>query len=176
MRRLVFLDVDGVLNGPRNYAAWHKANSALDPYDNAAWQKNEHILFDRECVARLNCITEATGAEIVISSSWRKHYWNRWPEFLELLRFVGVTGAIIGRTPEIPRWADYAEDRWERGDEIQDWLMENVAEAQVAILDDDSDMTVVLEHFVHTNGLGLQDQDTVKAIDLLLKGTPWRKP
>ncbi len=54
--KVIFLDIDGVLKE--------------EDYD---------AEFKDECFARLKRIVDATGAEIILSSSWRIHYW----EFVE---------------------------------------------------------------------------------------------
>ena len=64
-RRILFLDIDGVLNG-KDWAVENigRGNEGWSPY-----------VFDPRTVRQLNRILEITGAEIVISSSWR-HAWT----------------------------------------------------------------------------------------------------
>lgn len=88
--KVIFLDFDGVL------VTVHDRYTAGSPF----------------CVFNLNRIIEATGAKIVVSSSWRILF-----EMEELTRFLkewGVQGEVIGKTP--------VNHDGERGDEIQAWL------------------------------------------------------
>jgi hypothetical protein len=74
MARLLFLDIDGVLN---HYGSAGK--------------------IDRACVARLNHIVERTGAVVVISSTWRV---THSPEQMQrLLTGHGFSGEVVGDTP-----------------------------------------------------------------------------
>ena len=57
MRKIIFLDIDGVLS-PR----WWNSDKQSDNYG---------CLFDAKAVANLAKIVEETDAEIVISSSWK---------------------------------------------------------------------------------------------------------
>jgi len=108
--KLIFLDVDGVLN---------TRPGSLD---------SDKIQLLRE-------IVEKTGAEVVLSTSWREV--PRMKErLLKVLRFYGITP--IGSTPEI----EYELQAWgwatkaPRRDEIQSFLRGWVPCTYV-ILDDD---------------------------------------
>ena len=58
--KIIFLDIDGVL-------CTAKSVGLLKTNIDGRLAKQ----FDPDCVVRLNHITDATGAQIVISSSWR---------------------------------------------------------------------------------------------------------
>ena len=99
---IIFLDVDGVLNG-HNFDPEAQSNT-----------------INRSCVRQLNRIIKATDCSFVISSAWR--YMIHGGEmtlrgFEYLLRTHGVAGAkIIGVT---------AKDRFigeSRGVQIREWL------------------------------------------------------
>ena len=62
MNKYLFLDIDGVLN----HDEWFESENYKKHQEN--WKKS---MFDPECVARVNKILEATGAKLVVSSSWR---------------------------------------------------------------------------------------------------------
>jgi hypothetical protein len=115
MKRYIFLDIDGVLNTGRN--------DFLDP------ERNGHP-FDSEAVSNLGRIVRQTGAEIVISSSWRhmgfeklREMWQRW----------GLPGDISGVTPGV-----WGEDKTfpSRGDEIKAWLDTRPGPVSYVVLDD----------------------------------------
>jgi len=152
--KLIFLDFDGVMNNRQ----W-----ALD-----AWDKhNNPYLFDPKNVAALNRIIEQTGADIVISSSWR-HGWDL-PKLREHLEEQGVKGKVLGATP-----TDMSGDVWVRGNEIDQWLKEHTdGKAMFVILDDDNDMEPHMDRHIHTSmKTGLTDEDAGKAIKML-KGVTW---
>ena len=74
-----------------------------------------------ECVAELNRIVESTGADIVVSSTWRQD-----PDYIQVLRAAGVNGRILGKTVHGIRGIDgnFLVGTC-RGDEIQEWLTAN---------------------------------------------------
>lgn len=61
MNKVIFLDIDGVLNTKWWYTQMNR-NTPKDKYGYA---------FDPKAVANLRRIVEETGADIVISSSWK---------------------------------------------------------------------------------------------------------
>ncbi len=132
--KIVFLDIDGVLNSHKflygkNFGCKPRTEQWLD-------------MLDPEAVAHLNAITEATGAQIVISSSWRIAFWQNFDELCEILRKSGIKADIRARTPS-------GGDS--RGEEIRCWLI-NQLEFPLTwvILDDDSDMGDLVKYHVKT--------------------------
>ena len=77
MGKIIFLDIDGVLNSESYFK--NKIAGVIDP----------------ECVRRLNRIIKETDADIVISSSWKLSPSSVYAEFND----VGIEGNIIGMTP-----------------------------------------------------------------------------
>jgi len=126
--KVIFLDIDGVLNNPKQWG-----NRFLD------------LRFDEECVNQFNRIVEATNAKIVLSTSWRKLY--KYDILTKVLKDVGVRGEFIGITPALHSLHS------QRGDEINEWIKyygrKNID--SFVVLDDDSDMDKVLGHFVKCN-------------------------
>lgn len=122
-RPVLFLDVDGVLNS----ATFFAENPPM-PVTSV----------DPKAVRRIQRVVEATGALVVLSSSWRKQ-----PELVDVLRTAGVP--IHDLTPTLTdRMAAPA-----RCDEILAWLDEHSEVTQYAIIDDDPDAEVG-GHFVRT--------------------------
>jgi hypothetical protein len=131
--RVLFLDIDGVLNS-RDYV------------ERAGWEPplgsdhDVHII-DPAAVALLNLIVESTGAFIVISSSWRITYGT--DALHSMLELRGFTGRVIGVTPQ--------RSGRQRSREIAEWLAENRVEA-FAIVDDENDAGVgYTPRFVQTS-------------------------
>jgi hypothetical protein len=141
--KLIFLDIDGVMNNlgtstdhRRGFAAW------LDP-DN---------------VAVLNQIIAATGARVVVSSSWRLGV--SFAELCEGFAAAGCIAEIVGVTPDI--------DGPRRGREIEAWLAAQPEQpARYVILDDDFDMPELPGKLVKTsriNGLCTRELPQVLAL------------
>jgi len=153
--KVVFLDIDGVLNSQDFIIATHL--KGILPDDK----------IDPEAVARLNQITDETGAIIVISSTWRLHYlWKKNIEGLKKLlkEEEGITGTILDVTPDHQRYRG-------RGGEIQDW-MDHCAQPieSFIIIDDSDDMDHLLPRLIRTGfQKGLQDEHIKTAIEMLGK-------
>ena len=146
--KVVFLDFDGVLNSSNFlYGKGKKFDST---------QADEKI--DPEAVRRMNVITDCTGADIVVSSSWR--IGKGVDDLRSLLRRHSVTGVVVGATPVT---------RGPRGGQISEWLSGHKVEC-FAVLDDCiSDMealpasTLVKTQESH----GLLDEHVAQAIKIL---------
>lgn len=118
--RVVFLDIDGVLN------------HCDTPSGLATDTEPLPIPIAPECMARLNRLIDETGAKVVISSSWRK--FARWQDLGPALVRHGLAADVIGETPDLvndPVWLDrwrtregapFTYERLERGWEIREWL------------------------------------------------------
>ena len=139
--KIIFLDMDGVVNNPR---------------------EGRGRTLSTKAVELLNKLTEISGANIVISSSWRftgpliviidklKEYGFRYPE-----RVIGCTALLENRC---------------RGDEIKLWLKQVPVESFV-ILDDCDDMGNLFPNLVKTDHILLmQEHDVDKAIQILNRG------
>ena len=113
--KIVFLDIDGVLNYEGCEIEHPLGHTGVDP----------------EKVELLNQLLERTGAKVVISSTWRKHYTRK--ELTEYLESQGFRGEVIGFTPV------HRGIRSFRGDEVGSWLSEHPEITHHVILDDDGD-------------------------------------
>ena len=160
MRKILFLDLDGVLN-PR---LWGRKPSA-DKYGCA---------FDSKCVANLERIIAETCADIVISSSWKcmglAELQNMWKD-------RKLPGNVVDITP------DYMSDEillntdlrdidplYNRGCEIKGWLMRHKdEEIHYVILDDMDDVLPEQQpHFVWVDpNVGITEGNVIQAIMIL---------
>jgi histidinol phosphatase-like enzyme len=155
--KVIFLDIDGVLNSG-NYVK----NPNID-FDDPAYQ------IDPEAVVRLNKITDATGAKIVVSSTWRNAFREHptpVPALQECLQSYKITGEVIDMTVDKPNAI-----RNRRGKEIQVWLDTHYSEIEkFVIIDDDVDMGRLRSHQVKTLFEdGLQDSHVERIIEILGK-------
>jgi hypothetical protein len=129
--KVIFLDIDGVLNHERFYKERHERRN-----EEAGWE-HPYSEIDITSVNNLNNLCDETGAKVVISSTWRHSGLEYCKDALEK---VGFTGEIIDITPT-------HESRF-RGLEILDWIKSNeelIGDryynfTEYVILDDDSDM------------------------------------
>ena len=137
-RRVIFLDIDGVLAPIRQ---WDRYGD-LEP----------------ACVEVLNEIVRSTGAEVVVSSTWR--YGKTVAELQAMLDAAGFRGRVLDKTP-------VGEPGSYRGDEIAAWLAEHPVGGYV-IIDDHVDMGDLRAHLVLTHpGRGLQPADVTRALAVL---------
>ncbi|QJI52419.1 hypothetical protein [Psychrobacillus phage Perkons] len=143
--KLIFLDIDGVMN-----SGFSKRSD-----------KHFSLAFDDNAVTNLKQILERTGAMIVVSSTWRLG------EAIKSLKediFIhyGLDKYIVGVTP-------YYQETI-RGLEIADYLahQHNQVIESFVILDDDTDMGSFTDRLVKTNAIyGLTVTDSMNAIRLL---------
>lgn len=121
--KVLFLDVDGVLNTFRDYETI-----------------GDDVMFyriNRRCLDRLKNIIKETGCKLVLSSSWRVMKDGR-----ETLEKIGEL-EFIGETDE---------DSGPRGFQIKRWLDKHPEVENYCIVDDDGDMMQnQLPHFIQTD-------------------------
>lgn len=153
---LLFLDIDGVLNSYRSH--FEKGETPLDP----------------ENIACFNRIVAATGADIVVTSTWR--YFTPFDELRRYFAEAGILGEIVDIVPDlIAGLSDDAARLVTRGQEIHAWFKGRGAAdpcspaETFAILDDRADQEPYLHRLVLTSiERGLTDTDADRAIELLL--------
>lgn len=174
MKSILFLDIDGVLNYDGHLAGRTGTEDQICP----------------KAAARVQMICDATGAQIVVSSTWR--LFHKKPKLQRLLGLRGITTPIIGVTPDLCGRP--------RGNEIASWLelWENSHPGDlghICIIDDDDDaceveakdvykyrkmsdyrrlgMPILAPWFVHTSfQTGLTDADAASAIQILQEPAP----
>jgi hypothetical protein len=161
MAKIIFLDIGGVLV---NRQSLMKASGLRS----TAWPS---------CVEALNSVTKETGAQIVISSTWR--YFHKQMGYESPLTFMraklaewGATGKVIGCTPDLAHkpkegllWQHV-----QRGEEIQAWLdsYKRKPVESFCIIDDDADMKHLLSHLVQTSfAEGFTQAHAARAIEML---------
>ncbi len=145
--KVIFLDCDGVMNSIDHMIR------CKGEFDNP---KNQ---MDPEAVVRLNQITDATGAVLVISSVWR--LLSNVDQLQRIMKAYKITGQVIDATPK-----DVASGEGSRELEILAWLAVNPTEQFIVI--DDEGMNKLREHHVHPKMQhGIQDEHVAQAIALL---------
>lgn len=168
MKKILFLDIDGVLSIPDFNIGWEL---------NISKQK------------LLGKIIEKTNCDIVLSSSWRKNTLEETKNYMTLKGFL-FSDKIIGITIRAYHYIDKKEKihlSIPRGVEIKQWLDTNIhsnngkdykflesgIDYTYCIVDDDDDM--LLEHqnnFIKTNSeKGLTQKNAIKIINILNNNT-----
>lgn len=161
MSRIIFLDIDGVLNDDQTYRRIQEAKR--ERTGSAVVSARDLVDVDAivpEYVERLNRIIGRTSAWCVLSSSWRKA--RELGEIQRTLESCGFVGQLVDKTPEkfsyVPR---HREIKW--------WLADrsHAKPDAFVILDDDQEAGVGLtEHYVHVPN-GLQDEHVERAVRVL---------
>lgn len=143
MKRVLFLDIDGVLTSYRSIAAFGGRSGSLEGL---------HAKCDPIALQLVRRLCKSAGASVVISSAWRTSY--DWSEIARVLQLPAIGATPVGLKS--------------RGHEIQAWLDRVPADAY-AIADDMNDMLPSqLSHFVHIRSMdGITWADYVKLCNLL---------
>lgn len=128
--KVLFLDIDGVLNSARSCVANHGYPHSFD--------QNQITMFDHIAVGLIRGLCVKGDVSVVVSSAWRVlHHWEAIGKGLDLPT-IGATPQLLG----------------ERGGEIAEWLKDHPEVTQYAIVDDDDDMLPEQRpFFVKTNGM-----------------------
>jgi hypothetical protein len=174
--KVVFLDIDGVLNSKEYVLKLEARHKALGHDREACTCFKLYQQIDPAAVARVNRLVAATGAKIVISSSWRKLFDP--PELHRMLSEHGLIADIIGETPDAYDESLRPDLKLEyglegsrifRGHEIDYWLRYTGKDVdRFVIFDDDSDMAMHKNRLVQTDSQdGLLDEHVELAIRVL---------
>ena len=175
--KIIFLDIDGVLNCETAYKEGFCRYLECDGYSyQSFYPKNKNLL---------NILIKKTGAKIVVSSVWR---FRGIKELQKIWKNENMLGKIIDVTPKLPKFENYTLPR---GCEIDYWLenkgfshinwseevqkdyMKQSGIDNYLILDDDSDMLYSQrDNFVHVppsprNKLGFNEQCLKKSLKIL---------
>lgn len=170
--KLIFLDLDGVLNSREAHKAirfitgkWVPIGPPkLDPGEEFT---RENLNWAAMAVYNLRSIVDETGASIVISSKWATAY-HYSHQYIDMFRAYNWQDApIIGVA---------GTDMSNRGADIQEWIRaysrHNEAVDNYVILDDNADFSDIQKemHLVCVDGVyGLRKEDADKAIMILGK-------
>ena len=163
--KVIFLDIDGVLNADDDFGGKSKPNPYVSSDDG-----NRYCGISKAKIRNLKYIIDKTGAKIVLVSSWkydyveylRRHY-NRVGKYLrEKLRKQGIE--IYDTTINY----DFSHGE-NRGYEIRSWLENHSEVDNWVVLDDvkfkDYDFLRITQNLVQTDpALGLWSLPTHEAV------------
>lgn len=131
IRRILFLDIDGVVNNKETFHKYPKM----------------HYPIDQHCAFLVGKIQLDTGCEVVLSSSWRHHTESVEHVKKHIVPIVGMTGHCCTglRGAEIHDWLQR---------NVKGFSSTYEGDFRIAILDDDSDMLLWQKpHFFQTSFL-----------------------
>lgn len=187
--KLLFLDIDGVFNSYR----WMTSERYSQERDTLT---HDQYMLDPEVVQVLDSLLDQVpDLKIVLSSTWRLHC--DCPKMDSLLQERGLrnTGCFVGRTSSwghhYSQFLDLESSQATRGTEILEWLYWAYVrqdgscdtETHFVILDDDSDMYCLKEHFIKTSQkTGLVAEQIPAILAVLEKTVPaaqiaeWSQP
>lgn len=154
--KVIFLDIDGVLNSRA--------------YDRVRDWNDERTFIDKTRLPLVKEIVDKTGALIVLSTTWRRH-WNQREELRDITGKIMVDifseGGldIYDKTPSLGICA-------ERHDEVKQWLDDHEGEVESFVIIDDYifGWKELNDNFVRTEpnkSLGLCEEQVQKAIAIL---------
>lgn len=148
--KVVFLDIDGVLATPRQYAT---RRNKLYSKDRHAQGLNIPYMWDERCVIAFNRFLLMNNVEIVLSSDWRTRF--TMDEMDMICKINGVAKSPIAFTPRFDKITEAERLGSVRAREIQAWISENSIAMWCVV--DDMDLGVLGTRFVQTDermGLG----------------------
>ena len=168
MKKIIFLDFDGVLN-TEHY-------QSLLQYQGKPWQDEYGAFFDPNAVKQLKRIIDATGADIVVESSWK---YLGLDAMKELWKVRSLPGRVIDITPSSisdEYLSNVDLDNLDasmlhcKGLEIASWLSKyETQDIRYVIIDDEYViLDSQLSHFILTNPYeGITEEQANKIISIL---------
>lgn len=148
MSKVIFLDIDGVLNS----AKWKQ--EVRDTYGIDAI-----TVLDQGALFLLSELVSWTNARLVLSSSWRVSAFAR----------EAVQDNLRPYDLSLYSWTE--QEKGCRGDQIEAWLHKHPEVTKFVILDDDNDMGNLMDHLVQTDYYsGLKVKHINKAYEILTEG------
>ena len=143
--KVIFLDVDGVLNTGR-YRSFLKKTEFMG-------YNESQFFFDPMALKNLKDLVNENDAKIVISSTWRYGKDNEgdvfWRMLMGNLRQCKLEDKVIGVTPDLREIYNTINCR---GHEISKWLAETNENIEgYVIIDDDDNMHPLMNKLAYCN-------------------------
>ena len=147
INKIIFLDIDGVL--------------VLD-------QAKGKLKFSRDSLINLARIVNETGAQIVLSSSWKNDN-RKFKGIINVLKVLKLEDSFYGIVdPILPENEEGSYCR--RADEIENWLNNHKEIEKFIIIDDDRDILGSLDNKIIVDSrFGIKEEHVLDAINILDK-------
>lgn len=148
---VIALDFDGVINTEDTYR-----RADLDALIHTASEEHSARLIERDLVARVQRVCDATGAGVVVVSAWRAFF--SLDALTRLLRGAGLTAPVLGAVGH-----SFGADR--RAHHFEEWLGAHPEVTRWCVIDDSE------EHWgsLHTT---LTHFETIKRASGVVERTP----
>ena len=167
MNKIIFLDFDGVLN-TQYYQEQLQSHSKK-------WQDEYGAFFDPNAVKQLKRIIDATGADIVVESSWKYLGLDAMKELWDVRnlpgRVIDITPSSVSDEHLININLDHLDTSTLhcKGIEIASWLAEQTEDVRYVIIDDEYViLKSQLPHFILTNPYeGITEEQAERTISIL---------
>ena len=162
--KIIFLDIDGVLNSDAYCASDLYKEATAGMSDAEVMLIAHHLHLDPDAIKLMNDLVDRSGAEVVLSSTWRTKYSPN--EMTDMLKGRGATFKITDSTPVL---FGKLSERIPRGKEIGEYLKKLSAQPEsFVILDDYEDMLKLKTNLVRTDSrYGLTIANVNKALKIL---------
>lgn len=160
----LFLDIDGVLNSSVYFRSDYYKQTTAGISNAEVMLIAHHHHLDPQTIELLNDLIDRSGAQVILSSTWRLRYDPQ--EMTKMMQGRGFKHQIAAYTPAI---REKMSSQAPRGKEISSFLNDLPEQSeQFVILDDRDDMLSLKKHLVQTNvQCGLTTQDVTKALKIL---------
>ena len=148
---IIFLDIDGVLRTHASDLQWSRRLGEPIPF--SVFDRK----FDLAIASRINEVAGYSRAKIVVTSTWRTKHGLE--QLRRIFRESGISAEVAGTTGI----------GTSRGEEIEQWILENGVSSYVVIDDQVKDILTYIpkERVIKVDpAIGFDDVD--KAIDILL--------
>ena len=132
--KVIFLDIDGVLNNRGSAEALGATSKFLDPVS----------------VGLVARICKDCDAKIVISSSWRSGNMDRLIDHLSSVGGLPIVKYIIGETPDFD-YTEVPDPCFHRGYEIVKWIESSAINLKSYVIIDDCDGMYSYQPFIKTD-------------------------
>lgn len=149
--KLLFLDVDGVLNSTR--FSYELSNNELEIYKSLSFPLDS---FDYRAIELVNYIIDNTDAKLVISSDWRFD-----DELEPCLKYHGLKYEIYGKTPY--------DKHYRRNIEIETFILNESEKIESYCIIDDIDDWFNDEQLKHMVKTSTYEGLTKKLADKVIK-------
>lgn len=162
--KVIFLDIDGVLNTQETFIKWKEKYKKTGIYD---------LEIDEYRIKYLKDIIDRTKAKIVLSSSWR-YFFKKENNLIIPKNSEGVELCEMLKKYDIEIYDITKKNEYlTREEQIKAWINENNADSFIVIDDEKLDIEnqIKTNFYLENNGglIGLCEEHIDQAVNLLNK-------
>ena len=128
-KKIIFIDVDG----PLAWGTWEDGEVKIN--ENTSNEFTIPYAWDKADCEALTKICEATNAELVLSSDWKKHFTLK--QMSDVFIEYGIYARLVDITTHQSLWMRMSRPSpdWERAAQIVKWVKDNKISNWIAIDD-----------------------------------------